>query len=156
MQNLVIKIRCVSRKQLFFSCCVVCFSMTPECWGLYALENKDCIPSSGADRLYTVPQVYRLPTRIPQSGGVGNLHKVGIPSSGVQRVKRETTTKNSYNIYDFSINRIYKKLYNMYISVFRWGSRSSWNYFSNVKTKAIACDSRKVNGSQCRQLRRRS
>ena len=117
MQNLVIKIRCVSRKQLFFSCCVVCFSMTPESWGLYALENKDCIPSSGADRLYTVPQVYRLPTRavtsrsdgIPQSGGVGNLHKVGIPSSGVQRVKRETTTKNSYNIYDFSINRIYKK-----------------------------------------------
>ena len=31
----------------------------------------------------------------------------------------------------------------MYISVFRWGSRSSRNYFSNVKTKAIASDSRK-------------
>ena len=57
------KIRCVSQKQLFFSCCVVCISMTPECWGLYALENKDCIPSSGADRLYTVPLVYRLPAR---------------------------------------------------------------------------------------------
>ena len=81
MQNLFIKIRCVSRKQLFFSCCVVCISMTPECWGLYALENKDCILSAGADRLYTVPQVYRLPARavtsrldgIPQSGGVGKF-----------------------------------------------------------------------------------
>ena len=49
--------------------------------GLYALENKDCIPSTGADRLYTVPQVYRLPARavtsrldgIPQSGGVGKF-----------------------------------------------------------------------------------
>ena len=51
--------------------------------------------------------------------------------------------KNSYNIYDFPINRIYKKkFYNMYISVFRWGSRSLRNYFSNVKTKAIASDSR--------------
>ena len=55
--------------------------MTPECWGLYALENKDCIPSAGADRLYTVPQVYRLPARavtshldgIPQSGGAGKF-----------------------------------------------------------------------------------
>ena len=44
----------------------------------------------------------------------------------------------------------------MYISVFRWGSRSSRNYFSNVKTKAIASDSRKVNGAQCRQSRCRS
>ena len=95
MQNLFIKIRCVSRKQSFFSCCVVCISMTPECWGQYALENKDCIPSAGADRLYTVSQVYRLPARtvtsrsdgIPQSGAYGSLRKVGIPSSGVQRVK---------------------------------------------------------------------
>ena len=95
MQNLIIKIRCVSRKQLFFSCCHVCISMTLECWGQYALENKDCIPSVGANRLYTVSQVYRLPERtvtsrsdgIPQSGAYGSLRKVGIPSSGVQRVK---------------------------------------------------------------------
>ena len=96
MQNLIIKIRCVSRKQLFFSCCLVFISMTPECWGQYALENKDCIPSAGADRLYTVSQVYRLPARtvrsrsdgIPQSGAYGSLRKVGIPSSGVQRVNK--------------------------------------------------------------------
>ena len=31
----------------------------------------------------------------------------------------------------------------MYISIFRWGSRSSRNNFSNVKTKAVASDSRK-------------
>ena len=49
----------------------------------------------------------------------------------------------SYDIYGFAINRIYKQLYNMYISVFRWGSRSSRNYFSNVRTKAVASDSRK-------------
>ena len=49
----------------------------------------------------------------------------------------------SYNIYGFAINRIYKKNYNMYIAVFRWGSRSSRSHFSNVKTKAVASDSRK-------------
>ena len=42
----------------------------------------------------------------------------------------------------------------MYISVFQW--RSSRNYFSNVKTKAVTSDSRKVNCAQCRQSRRRS
>ena len=31
----------------------------------------------------------------------------------------------------------------MYISVFQCGSRSSRNYFSNVRTKAVASDSRK-------------
>ena len=31
----------------------------------------------------------------------------------------------------------------MYISVFRWGSRSLRNYFSNVKTKAVVSDRRK-------------
>ena len=31
----------------------------------------------------------------------------------------------------------------MYISVFQWRSRSLRNYFSNVKTKAIASDSSK-------------
>ena len=36
----------------------------------------------------------------------------------------------------------------MYISVFRWGSRSLRNYFSNVKTKAVASDSRKKNSAQ--------
>ena len=74
--------------------------MTPECWGQYALENKDCISSVGADRLYTVSQVYRPPARtvrsrsdgIPQSGAYGSLHKVGIPSSGVQRVKDNELT----------------------------------------------------------------
>ena len=49
----------------------------------------------------------------------------------------------SYNVYGFAINRIYKKLYNMYISIFRWGSKPSRNHFSNVKTKAVANDSRK-------------
>ena len=39
---------------------------------------------------------------------------------------------------------------------FSVGSRSSKNYFSNVKTKAIASDSRKINGAQCRQSRHRS
>ena len=66
---------------IIFSCCLVCISMTPECWGQYALENKDCIPSSGGWWLYTVPQVYRLLARavtnradsIPHSGGVGKF-----------------------------------------------------------------------------------
>ena len=44
----------------------------------------------------------------------------------------------------------------MYISVFRWGSRSSRNYCPNVKTKAIASDSSKKNSAQCRESRRRS
>ena len=35
----------------------------------------------------------------------------------------------------------------MYISVFRWGSKSSRNYFWNVKTKAVASDSKK--SKQC-------
>ena len=69
--------------------------MTPECWGLYALENKDCIPSAGADGLCKLSQVYRQPARtatsssdgIQQSGAYESLRKVGIPSSGVQRVK---------------------------------------------------------------------
>ena len=61
-----------------------------------------------------------------------------------------------YDIYGCTINRIYKKTYNMYISVFLWGSRWARNYFSNVKTKAVASDSRKVNGAQCRQSRRHS
>ena len=102
MQNLIIKIRCVSRKQLFFSCCLVCISMTPECWGLYAFENKDCIPSAGADGRCTLSQVYRLPARtvtshsdgIPQSGAYGSLRKVGIPSSGVQRVNGRSKVRN--------------------------------------------------------------
>ena len=37
----------------------------------------------------------------------------------------------------------------MYISVFPWGSRWAKNYFSNVKTKAVVNDSRKVNCAQC-------
>ena len=81
MQNLFIKIRCVSRKQLFFSCCVVCISMTQECWGQYAVENRDCIPSDGANGLGTVSMVYRRLARlvrsrldgIPQFGGVGTF-----------------------------------------------------------------------------------
>ena len=36
----------------------------------------------------------------------------------------------SYDIYGFAINRIYKKDYIMYISVFQSESRSSRNYFS--------------------------
>ena len=37
----------------------------------------------------------------------------------------------------------------MYIvSVFPWGSRSARNYFSNVKPKAVASYSRKVNGKK--------
>ena len=61
---------------------------------------------------------------------------------------KNSKKKSSYNIYGFAINRIYKKkLYYMYISAFRWGSRLSRNYFSNVKTKAVTSDSRKVNGA---------
>ena len=45
------------------------------------IRNKDCIPSSGGWRLYTVPQVYHLLARavttradgIPHSGGVGKF-----------------------------------------------------------------------------------
>ena len=51
----------------------------------------------------------------------------------------------SYNIYGFAINRIYKK--NSTISAFRWESRSSRIYFLNVDTKAVASDSKKVNGA---------
>ena len=60
----------------------------------------------------------------------------------------------SYHIYGFAINRIYKKIQYVYLG-FSVGSRSSRNYFSNVKTKAVASDSRKKNSAQCRQSRHR-
>ena len=36
-----------------------------------------------------------------------------------------------------------KKLFNMYNSVFWWRSKSSRNFFSKVKTNAVASDIRK-------------
>ena len=57
-------------------------------------------------------------------------------------------------IYGCSINRILKKTL-QYVYLGFSMARSSRNYFQNVKTKAVASDSRKVNGTQCRQSRRR-
>ena len=60
MQNLFIKIRCVSWKQLFFSCCLVCISMTRAFRCQYALENIVGQQTTGPWRSYTVPSVNRL------------------------------------------------------------------------------------------------
>ena len=49
MQNLFITIYCVSWKQLYFSCCLVCISMTRAFRCQYALENKVGLPTSGVD-----------------------------------------------------------------------------------------------------------
>ena len=42
-----------------------------------------------------------------------------------------------YDIYGCTINRMYKKTYNMYISVFPWGSRWARNYFRMWKQKPL-------------------
>ena len=60
----------------------------------------------------------------------------------VLRLKIEKLIFLSYNIYGFAINRIYKKKLQYVYLGFSVGSRSSRNYFSNVKTKAVASDSR--------------
>ena len=74
----------------------------------------------------------------------------------IHRPSCKNRKKIPYNIYGFTINRIYKKNFNMYISFFLVRSRSLRNYFSNVKTKAVASDSRKKTSAQCRQSWRRS
>ena len=79
MQNLFIKIRCVSWKKLFFSCCLVGIYMTRAFQSQYALENKVCISTSGAWRWYTVPSVYRLLARAL------TYRADGIPTSGAVR-----------------------------------------------------------------------
>ena len=60
------------------------------------------------------------------------------------------------DIYGCTINRIYKKTLQYVYIGFSVGPRWATNYFSNVKSKAVASDSRKVNGAQCRQSWRRS
>ena len=98
MQNLFIKIRCVSWKQIFFSCSVVCISMNRAFRCQYALENKVCIPTSGAWHWYTVPSVYRILARaltyradgIPTFGAVGKFAQSRY--TGVQRVKGSPNT----------------------------------------------------------------
>ena len=65
MQNLFTKIRCVSWNKLFFSCCLVCISMTRAFWCQFALENK---------------------AGIPRATPRGSLRKAGIPASDVLRV----------------------------------------------------------------------
>ena len=64
MQNLFIKICCVSWKQLFFSCCLVCICMTLECWDQYTLENKVFFR-----RLAVIHRAAGIPT----SGACGNI-----------------------------------------------------------------------------------
>ena len=49
----------------------------------------------------------------------------------------------SYDIYSFAINRIYKKKLQYVYLGFSVGSRSSRNYFSNVRIKTVASDSKK-------------
>ena len=64
--------------------------------------------------------------------------------------------KISYNIYGFSINKIYKKTLQYVYLGFSVGIKVVKKLFLNVKIKAVASDSGKVNGAQCRQSRRRS
>ena len=73
--KLVHKNSLCSWEKLFFTCCLVCISMTRAFRCQYALENKVGIRTSDAWRWHTVPPVYRLLT--PQ----GSLCKAGIPTS---------------------------------------------------------------------------
>ena len=62
---------------------------------------------------------------------VGFTHRLSVR-------KMEKIWKNnfSYNIYGFAINRIYKKNYNMYISVFRWGVKVVKKLFFECENKS--------------------
>ena len=75
-------------KNIFFSCYLVCISMTRAFQYQSALENKSGIPASDAWRWHTMPPVYRLPT--PQ----GSLRKAGIPASDVLWVKLHSQSLN--------------------------------------------------------------
>ena len=68
-----------------------------------------------------------------------------IQIPGFAHIKIEKKYFVSYDIYGFAINRIYKRTSTICISLFFGGgwSRSLRNYFSNVRTKANASDSRK-------------
>ena len=95
MQNLFTIILCVSWKQLFFSCCLVCIYMTRAFRCQYALETKPVyrLPTLGVDipchrctgfrrhREVCAKPAYRRPT--PQ----GSLRNAGIQASDVLRVK---------------------------------------------------------------------
>ena len=95
MQNLFTIIGCGSWNKLFFSCCLVCISMTWAFWCQYAVENKAGIPACDATGKFAQSQytgvrrhrevcakpVYRRAT--PQ----GSLRKAGIPACDVLRVK---------------------------------------------------------------------
>ena len=110
MQNLFTKMCCVSWNKLFFSCCLVCISMTRAFWCQYALENKVGIPASDAYRRPTpgidIPcrwyngfrrhrevcakPVYQRAT--PQ----GCLLKTGIPASNILRVNKTSSHYSSH------------------------------------------------------------
>ena len=95
MQNLFTKIRCVSWNKLFFSCCLVCISMTRALSCQSAVENKAGILACDATEKFVQSRytgfrchkevcatpVYRRTT--PQ----GSLRKAGIPASDVLGVK---------------------------------------------------------------------
>ena len=81
---------CVSWNKLFFSCCLVCISMTRALWCQYALENKAGITACDAWRWHTVLPVYRRTT--PQ----GSLRKASIPACDVLRVKTLTINSPAY------------------------------------------------------------
>ena len=87
MQNFFIKIRCFMEK-IIFSCCLVCISMTRAFRCQYALENKVCIPTSGAWRWYTVPSVYRLLARVLtyRADGISTSGAVGKFPQSVYRL----------------------------------------------------------------------
>ena len=96
MQNLFIQICCVSWKQLFFSCCLVCISMTRACRCQSAVENKagdiPCRWYTGFRRHRKVcakPVYWRL---TPQ----GRLRKAGILASDVLRVKKAYADRIKY------------------------------------------------------------
>ena len=86
MQNLFTKIRCVSWNKLFFSCCLVCISVTRAFWCQYALEKKVGIPACDATGKFAQKPVYRRV--MPQ----GSLHKAGIPASDVLRVNSSSSS----------------------------------------------------------------
>ena len=93
MQNLFTNIRCDSWNKLFFSCCLVCISMTLAFRCQSALENKASIPACDAWHWHNVSLVYRHAT--PQ----GSLCKVGIPACDVLRVKTEPLSQLKLGVF---------------------------------------------------------
>ena len=126
MQNLFTQICCDSWEKLFFSCRLVCISMTRAFRCQYALENKAGIPASDAWRWHTVPPVYRRST--PQ----GSLRKAGIPASDVLRVKiignvPDSKYKKLYIRRKLTISQDTRKStrFNPASVILRWSSRDN-------------------------------